>query len=724
MAKELESTQRRAEKTKGGKSAASRAANATSDAVEANRQWESQAPYVFEQLQALDETRTNHLRDVLTQLQTHEIDKVQRNRTSAESCLNALLNLNTADEISTFVAKTTSESPPTLRPRAKSKTAPGNTQPISTTRTQEDTVSNASRTSEGGQRSGYAGGSGSTPAPEQKRAGFGGLRRLGTVMGRRKEGKKTNERPPSPEKRSRPHFSALRRGTSSKNMQAIPSPDDDTIPSLPSSGPRKERTESQPTRSQTDAMAPSTPENRRTTGRPNGDSITPLRSSSLPIPNGIQPKEATPDQERLTTTPFKAPEAQRDLDGFNVPPSASDEITRAQQEAAATEPDQPQFKLDIRSEPIREEGGDPNSALSSVANTLRAAPETPPLPGDSPIPPSSSPNTARSNTLSADGPQSSDTHSIRSAHSMSSLANTAVRHPEMTQPGLNVSVVETVSAWFSQGQVTKAAVIGELALAHNPPSEKAPATVPPNSDKIRLENFPVLEKVAPNPTFITQIPSRSGEYVVSLPQITSRTAVAFKYQVHLEEANLAAHVPFILHPSWKCEAAQTLVIVNYSFNPAFASSGGRSVALKNLVIVVQLDSTPAGGKAQACQSKPVGNFSKEKSLIYWRVGDLTLDGYAEAPQKLLARFSTEGEAKPGSVEARWEISGDGAAGLGSGLSLSQMSGGSGWTKETEGSSGSGDPFADEGTGASGGVTGPWKEAPVVRKLISGKYTTS
>lgn len=309
---------------------------------------------------------------------------------------------------------------------------------------------------------------------------------------------------------------------------------------------------------------------------------------------------------------------------------------------------------------------------------------------------------------------------------MSSLANTAVRHPELTQPGLNVSVVETVSAWFSQGQVTKAAVIGELALAHNPPaSEKAPATPPLISDKIRLENFPVLEKVAPNPTFITQIPSRSGEYVVNLPQITPRTAVAFKYQVHLEEANLAAHVPFILQPSWKCEAAQTSVIVNYAFNPAFVSSGGRSVSLKNLVIVVQLDSTPGAGKAQACQSKPVGNFSKEKSLIYWRVGDLTLDGYAEAPRKLLARFSTEGEAKQGSVEARWEISGDGAAGLGSGLSLSQLSGGSGGgAKEAEGSSGSGDPFADESTGASGGGgTGAWKEVPVIRKLISGKYTT-
>ena len=79
--------------------------DARSNVEDASSQWQSQAPFVFEQLQALDEARVNHLRDVLTQLQTHEVDVVERGRVSAESCLNALLNVETADEIKTFAAK-------------------------------------------------------------------------------------------------------------------------------------------------------------------------------------------------------------------------------------------------------------------------------------------------------------------------------------------------------------------------------------------------------------------------------------------------------------------------------------------------------------------------------------------------------------------------------------------------------------------------------------------
>ena len=105
VAKDLDGAQKRAQKLAGGKSNANKVANATSDVDAANQSWESQAPYVFEQLQALDESRVNHLRDVLTQFETHEVDLVERNRITAEGCLNALLNLNTADEISTFVAQ-------------------------------------------------------------------------------------------------------------------------------------------------------------------------------------------------------------------------------------------------------------------------------------------------------------------------------------------------------------------------------------------------------------------------------------------------------------------------------------------------------------------------------------------------------------------------------------------------------------------------------------------
>jgi hypothetical protein len=99
LAKDIANAQRKA--AKGGRKGDS----ASSTVEDTTRQWQSQAPYVFEQLQALDETRVNHLRDVLTQFQTHELDSIEKSRASAESILNALLNVETADEIKTFAAR-------------------------------------------------------------------------------------------------------------------------------------------------------------------------------------------------------------------------------------------------------------------------------------------------------------------------------------------------------------------------------------------------------------------------------------------------------------------------------------------------------------------------------------------------------------------------------------------------------------------------------------------
>ncbi|KAL8882210.1 MAG: hypothetical protein Q9198_000755 [Flavoplaca austrocitrina] len=731
IAKELDAAQKRLDKIRAGKGHAKNIGEATSGAEAIDREWQNQAPYVFEQLQALDEHRINHLRDVLTQLQTHEVDQVERNRISAESCLNALLSVDTKEEISAFVARS-SAGMPSIQPTQRSRMASGAT--LSTPlppRTQDDRASEVSATSEGPFGSASAGAPVS-PAPERKPRGFG-LRRLGTVMGRRKDDKKPTERGASPEKRSRPPFS-LRRGTSSKNMQTIPSPDEEVMP-MPTSPSQRKTSSPQPNKAQTSAVPPSSSEPRRMNEEVKGDTIMPApsRSSSMPVQNGIQTTAAPAQGDPQVQPPQPAERGpQRDTEGYNVAPPAVDEISRAQQEAAANEPDQPQFKLDIRSEPIHEEGLD---TLSNMASTLRAQAQQIPTPrkpsanrgrrdvrntvfvpspqpsdfsgsGDSPFQPQGALGAGKASSLSSEAQQGSDSHSIRSAHSATSLVQTTAKHPEMAEAGLNASVVETVSAWFLSGQVTKSVVIGELALAHNA-SESATNS---RSENIRLENFPVLEKVAPNPTFVTPIPSRSGEYTVNLGQI-SRTMVAFKYQVHLEDSNLAAHAPIVISPSWKIEAGQASVIVNYSFNSAFVSPAGRRVGLKNVVVVINL----ANNVAQACQSKPVGHFSKEKSLIYWRLGDVSLDGYADSPQKLLARFTTETEAQPGNVEVRWEISGEAAIGLGSGLGLSQA----GSSKEEGGF----DPFSDESS-AAGSPTGAWKEVKVQRKMVSGKYVAN
>lgn len=113
MARDIENAQKKTDRlqTKGNKTATGKAANANYDLENAQSQWNSQAPYVFENLQAVDETRLNHLRDALTQFQTHEVDLVERNRVTAEQCLNVLLNVETADEIKTFALRTMSGKP-------------------------------------------------------------------------------------------------------------------------------------------------------------------------------------------------------------------------------------------------------------------------------------------------------------------------------------------------------------------------------------------------------------------------------------------------------------------------------------------------------------------------------------------------------------------------------------------------------------------------------------
>ena len=57
-----------------------------------------------------------------------------------------------------------------------------------------------------------------------------------------------------------------------------------------------------------------------------------------------------------------------------------------------------------------------------------------------------------------------DAQSIRSGRSLSSVASGSHRHAELTSPGLNASILETVSAWFEDGIVTRSVVF--LSLIH------------------------------------------------------------------------------------------------------------------------------------------------------------------------------------------------------------------------------------------------------------------
>ena len=150
LARNLETNQKKVDKAKEkGSKGADKLASARSATEEVNQQWNSRAPFVFEQLQAVDEGRLNHLRDVLTQLQTHEVDQVERCRQAAESCLNVLLNVETEDEIKTFAAKINGGRPVVSRRESSPPRAPTGVPatPVPTAQSQDDAASENSRRS-------------------------------------------------------------------------------------------------------------------------------------------------------------------------------------------------------------------------------------------------------------------------------------------------------------------------------------------------------------------------------------------------------------------------------------------------------------------------------------------------------------------------------------------------------------------------------------------------
>lgn len=208
-------------------------------------------------------------------------------------------------------------------------------------------------------------------------------------------------------------------------------------------------------------------------------------STSVEPPPGPPPSHLKPASENL-----------KDSEGFSIPAAATDPISLAQQEAAQ-ESDQTGFKLDIRKEPIQEQDADAQAALSNVANTLRYsqaatptrklgtlrgrrdvrntiyAPQSLDVPMfDNPLPSSPGNVVARASTMPTlpagdhhAALSTSDTTSIRSGYSLTN--NILVKHADMFQPGLNASIIETVSTSFTNGGAQSAKINGEVALVYN-----------------------------------------------------------------------------------------------------------------------------------------------------------------------------------------------------------------------------------------------------------------
>jgi hypothetical protein len=728
LAKSVEEAQKKVEKAKGkGTKGADKLAAAIAGAEEVNQQWESRAPFVFEQLQAADEGRLNHLRDVLTQLETHEVDQVERARQAAESCLNVLLNVETADEIKTFAAKMAGTRAPIspVPSRRQPSQAEAATPPMQTTpaaaplapppHIQDDAASQRSEQSE------RATAVQTPPAPEAqpRQTPLGGLRRLGTVMNRRKSvvGPSAGTYDRKAEKKHFSPFAPFKRSDSSRDMQIPESP-----PGTPTDRPGTSITEEEP------ARTAGVSHDRALT-----DVVSPV-SFSQPEPTG------TNGTYQEAQAGFAGNGAEHvDSEGFTERPSTIDEITRAQREAAMEDPG---MNLTIRDQPIFEDESQAKQAMDDMANTLRQRAQqsgtvrrnagtirgrrdvrntvfvpSPTSDGatastahDVYTPSSPIRHIASPSSVTTEDQAMSDTTSVRSGHTMQGPVPSV--HPDLYEPGLNASIIETVSAWFSEGTVTKSSVVGELALAHNP----TPGA-PVESLRIRLDNFPVLEKVAANPHFVHENTDENrGQYEVQLASISRpMPTVAFKYQVHLDDPS--AYCPVIFKSAWNLQDTTASAIIFYSLNSSFVSQTTEPIVLKNVVLTVGLDITPneSGPVASATSAVMHPNqgatFRRKNSTVTWRIPELALNAPAE-DGKFLVRFSTSTSGpRKGNVEAKFELS---TATAGSRLGVSRA--------VTDASPKEIDPFADEA--AQRAASTVWQEVPTARKLVSGKYVAA
>jgi hypothetical protein len=510
----------------------------------------------------------------------------------------------------------------------------------------------------------------------------------------------------------------------------------------------------------------------------------------------VPPPAGPPPSQQNNQEPAK------DSDGYTVPAPMNDPISQAQKEAAAEggEDGDHAFNVKIQKEPVAEEDPDAKqAALSNVAKSLTqmgaptrktgtirgrrdvrntvympslsasesipedttAATATAASPSSPALPTMSSRPSAVSALVSESSMGgTSDTQSVRSGMSLGN--QTQHKHPEMHATGLNTSIIEYVSASFEDGEVKSAKINGEIAFAYNPdPSSSNPGMASLslyslekqiiNTERtdtatehmtIRINNFASLSAIGPNRIVVNNVSNSPDEFSLDLSHLT-RPSPSFTYRLQTDSdsgsdpAALAPHCPLVIKPAWKPTGDKLGLVLQYRLNPA--SNLPRPVTLSNVFI----SATYEGARASGAQSKPPSVHLKDKHVVYWKLGDVTL---TEDWGKILCRIVGEGgaEPRPGHVEARWEYNlvaplseeqqiaeGDegknddaGAIVVGSGISISRLVESKGKERAVDEEVEDDDPFADGNARAvtpSPKVARTWAAVPTVRKLASGKY---
>ncbi|RPA79098.1 hypothetical protein BJ508DRAFT_145823 [Ascobolus immersus RN42] len=371
IAEEVDLAEKKSDKLKkrGTKAQAQKVADAASGVEKAMNEWESQAPFVFEQLQQVDEVRIGNLRDALTQYHTLEADCAQKAMQYAQDSLTTLLDVNPNDEIKAFASRTTNGKARIERTRSRTGTAHSNTPGM-----QSSNPSFVMDHDGASVQSSGSGGAHSEPRlhslPERSdtstslKHGFN-LKRLGTVI--RGRANRNSQMPylraSSPDKRA---VSSERLGTPKGPSAHHGFNSVNNSPRTPSRGG-----ESITRRDSNPSMPPLIPVKVGEEPMQNGDaSRKGSTASNVPASPSIGNDAPHPPSTAVSMASTTATEPQKDAEGYTIPPPVNNDVVSLAMNGDE-EQAQPQFKVEIRNDVIHEEEEDADVAFAKVANSLR-----------------------------------------------------------------------------------------------------------------------------------------------------------------------------------------------------------------------------------------------------------------------------------------------------------------------------------------------------------------
>ncbi len=240
---------------------------------------------------------------------------------------------------------------------------------------------------------------------------------------------------------------------------------------------------------------------------------------------------------------------------------------------------------------------------------------------------------------------------------LSASLTSPFEHPD--GPGLRASLTETVHILYKAGQVDRVMVTGEVSLLIKDLSPNVESNF-----RIRVANYEVLEKSAPNTHFISAVPDMPGEYIINGGLLvnssnTNQATTILRYHLLINDNANSDYVPLRLDPQWKCEPNVTSILINYSSLPSsrFVAAAASPFDEPSPAILqdVTMLAPITSGHVSSTQSKPAGTYSAERKRLQWRLDDIDLG--QKIPLKVLARLAVDETSQVQPVAMRWRLPG-------------------------------------------------------------------